>query len=380
MPSLRNTGTGPSAPLVYYAQTMPGIEQIAWLEVRKRFPHAALQEYLFAKDKNGILVFSYGGSPDDVLALRTVEDVFLLALSAEIAARTWSGLQEVTQAIEREALVEQAVRVFRKQRKLSPRLTYRIVTRLEGQHQYRRKDVEQAAQKGLERRFGDAWKLVEEEADLEVWVNLLGTRLLCGLRLSDRTMRHREYQSVHLPASLRPSVAAAMVLLTEPDENDTFLDPMCGSGTLLAERILGGAYRQVLGGDIDGRAVGAARQNLKGLGAHWQVSRWDARKLPLASASVDAVATNPPFGKQIGSPQELGQLYPTFVAEVARVLKPGGRAVVLTSQYGLLKEAVRRQPSLQIVRGYSIAVLGEWGRLYLLRKASEPASPADGGK
>jgi 23S rRNA G2445 N2-methylase RlmL len=252
-----------------------------------------------------------------------------------------------------------------------------VVTRLEGQHQYRRKDVEQAVLRGLERRFGDAWKHVEEEADLEVWVNLLGTRLLCGLRLSDRTMRHREYQSVHLPASLRPSVAAAMVLLTEPNENDTFLDPMCGSGTLLAERILSGAYRRVLGGDVDGRAVGAARQNLKGLGARWQVSRWDARKLPLASASVDAVATNPPFGKQIGSPQELGQLYPAFIVEMARVLKPGGRAVILTSQYELLKEAVRHQPDLRIVRGYSVAVLGEWGRVYLLRKASGQTMPAD---
>ncbi len=354
--------------MLYYAQTMPGVEQIAWLEVRRRFPHAMLKEYLFAKDRNGILVFEYNGPPHALLELRTTEDVFLLAISAEIAARAWSGLQEVRQTIEGAPLFGQAAQVFRKQRGIGPRLTYRVVTRLEGQHQYRRADVEQAVVQGLARRFGDRWMLVEEEADLEVWANLLGTRLLCGLRLSDRTMRHRAYQKVHLPAALRPSVAAAMVLLTEPGEHDTFLDPMCGSGTLLAERILAGGYQQVLGGDSDARSVEAARQNLSGLGEGWRVARWDARKLPLEAGSVDALATNPPFGKQIGSRQEIEELYPAFIAEVGRVLKPGGRAVILSSQYELIKEAVRRQRGLQIVRGYSVAVLGEWGRIYLVRK------------
>ena len=159
-----------------------------------------------------------------------------------------------------------------------------------------------------------------------------------------------------------------MILLTEPGENDTFLDPMCGSGTLLAERMLAGGYGQVLGGDSDARAVEAARQNLAGLGKGWRVARWDAKRLPLETASVDAVATNPPFGKQIGSRQEIEQLYPAFIAEVARVLKSGGRVVILSSQYELIKEAVRGQPELQIVRGYSVAVLGEWGRIYLLGK------------
>ncbi len=356
------------APRTYYAQTMPGVEQIAWLEVHQRFPRAVLKEYLFAKERNGILVFDDDTSPERLLELRTVEDVFVLALSTEITSRTRSALQEVTRAIETEPLFEQAVQFFKKQCGLGPRPTYRVVTRMEGQHQFRRVDVEQAVLRGLETRLGDVWRLVEEEANLEIWANLLGGRLLCGLRISDRTMRHRAYQVAHLPASLRPSVAAAMVFLTEPAATDTFLDPMCGSGTLLAERMLAGEYQQVLGGDIVGRHVEIARQNLAVLGKRWRVSRWDARKLPLAAASIDAVATNPPFGKQIGSRQELEHLYPVVLAEIARVLKPSGRAVILSSQYELLKEVLRQERRLQIVRGYSVAVLGEWGRIYLLNK------------
>jgi tRNA (guanine6-N2)-methyltransferase len=370
MPLSPRPAANAPAPAPYYAQTMPGVEQIAWLEVRQRFPQAALKEYLFAKERNGILVFDYAGSPESLLELRTVEDVFLLALSTEVAARGRGALQEVTRALERDALFEQALQLFRTQRGFGPRPTFRVVTRMEGQHQFRRLDVEQAILRGLRTRLSDTWQVVEEEADMEVWANLLGGRLLCGLRLSDRTMRHRAYQVAHLPASLRPSVAAAMVLLTAPDERDTFLDPMCGSGTILAERMLAGGYQQVLGGDIDQRHVDAARQNLATLGTHWRVSRWDARKLPLASASVDAVATNPPFGKQVGSRQEIERLYPAVLAELGRVLKPGGRAVILSSQYELLKETLRQQSGLQLVRGYSVAVLGEWGRIYLLKKTS----------
>jgi 23S rRNA G2445 N2-methylase RlmL len=349
---------------------MPGVEQIAWLEVHQRFPHAALKEYLFAKERNGILVFEYAGEPERLLDLRTTEDVFVLALSVEIASRARNALPEVTRAIADGPLFEQALHLFRQQRKPGPRPTYRVVTRMEGQHQFRRLDVEQAVFQGLARCLGENWRFVEEEADLEIWANLLGGRLLCGLRLSDRTMRHRAYQVAHLPASLRPSVAAAMVFLTAPEPHDVFLDPMCGSGTLLAERLLSGKYTQVLGGDIDGRHVEAARQNLEGMGKGWRVSRWDARKLPLAAASVDAVATNPPFGKQIGSRQDVERLYPAVVAEIVRVLKPGGRAVILSSQYELLKEVVRQQAGLEIVRGYSVAVLGEWGRIYLLKKTA----------
>ncbi len=359
-----------STQFTYYAQTMPGVEQIAWLEVHQRFPRAALKEYLFAKERNGILVFVYDSEPESLLALRTTEDVFVLALSTEITSRARGALQEVTRAIETDPLFEQALQLFRKWRKPGLRPTYRVVTRMEGQHQFRRVDVEQAVMRGLARRLGDAWRFVEEEADLEIWANLLGGRLLCGLRLSDRTMRHREYQVAHLPASLRPSVAAAMVFLTAPEARDVFLDPMCGSGTLLAERMLFGKYEQVLGGDIAGRHVEIARQNLEGLGTGWRVSRWDARKLPLASASVDAVATNPPFGKQIGSQQDVERLYPAVVAELARVLKPEGRAVILSSQYELVKDVVRQQAGLEIVRGYSVAVLGEWGRIYLLKKTA----------
>ncbi|MCP4416562.1 MAG: hypothetical protein GY805_08065, partial [Chloroflexi bacterium] len=94
----------------------------------------------------------------------------------------------------------------------------------------------------------------------------------------------------------------------------------------------------------------------------------DATKLPLATGSISKVATNLPFGKQIGSPKAIKKLYPAFFKELERVLGKNGRAVVLSSEYELVKTAVRRCNDLEILTGYSIAVLGKWGRIYIIRK------------
>ena len=57
-----------------------------------------------------------------------------------------------------------------------------------------------------------------------------------------------------------------------------------------------------------------------------------------------------------------------MLREAARVLKPGARAVLITSEYDMMRDALRAVSTLTIDRGYAVALLGEWGRIYLLRK------------
>ena len=193
------------------------------------------------------------------------------------------------------------------------------------------------------------------------------------MRLSDRTMRHRFERKIELPAALRPSVAAAMVFLTEPAADDVFLDPMAGSGTILYERMQAGPFARLLGGDIEPERVDAARKNVRGSrkkpGANAMqpdIRQWDARQLPLDAGSVDKVATNLPFGKQLRGAETPARLYPPVLAELQRVVRPGGRIVLLSSEYDLIKEEVRKLPRLTITTGYSVAVLGVWGRIYII--------------
>jgi 23S rRNA G2445 N2-methylase RlmL len=350
---------------------MPGVEKIAWLEIRDRFPQASFSEFLFAKDQNGIIAFEFPGRATELLNLRTTEDIFVQIASIDKLSRDWRDLRTIARRIERTPLLDQAIKMWPKAR---GRVNYRVISRKMGGHQYRRMDFEEAVVKGLQRRFRNQWKHVEDarprssQVDVEIWANILGSRLLCGLRLSDYSMRHRSYQVVNLPASLRPSVAAAMVLLTDPDPNDVFMDPMCGSGTLMSERALIAPYHQTLGGDILSTCVQATHRNLTHTQKSFTVYNWNACQLPCASNTIDKIAVNLPFGKQIGSRSEIERLYPCAFAEMARILKPGGKAVVLSSEYELVKDTIRQFRTLTNIRGYSIAVLGQWARLYIVKK------------
>ncbi len=55
--------------------------------------------------------------------------------------------------------------------------SYRIISRRAGRHQYRRKDFQEAVVAGIQRRYGEKWKLVEDKAGeaLELLVSLPDT-------------------------------------------------------------------------------------------------------------------------------------------------------------------------------------------------------------
>ncbi|CAE7569581.1 unnamed protein product [Symbiodinium natans] len=72
----------------------------------------------------------------------------------------------------------------------------------------------------------------------------------------------------------------------------------------------------------------------------WKQSAWYQLEAWLASASVDAVVCDLPFGKQYGSEADNVELYPAALAEFCRVLRPGtGRAVLLTNQANAVRLA-----------------------------------------
>jgi tRNA G10 N-methylase Trm11 len=92
----------------------------------------------------------------------------------------------------------------------------------------------------------------------------------------------------------------------------------------------------------------------------------------VATRSVDRIVCNPPFGKQLSTPEEIGPLYRAAIREFNRVLKPGGRAVLLVSEPDPLREAIKPHhwtPSRQL----RVEVLGQDATIGVWQK------PAAGG-
>ena len=347
-----------------YAMTLPGLEAVAAEEIADDFGGEV------KKTDRGLVVFRLPEIDASVLRLRAVEDVFLLAWGSDDLSYRAEDLKNMRRWTERAAW-DHLLRLHHAIRpKPKGKPTYHLVAQMTGRHVYRRVDAREALAKGLAGKFPASWRPAEENAAVEAWLTIDGRTAVCGLRLSDRTMRHRAYKLEHRPASLRPTVAAAMVRLAEPRAGQTLLDPMCGAGTILAEAIEYARPRRlglrVRGGDVEAQAVHAAEINLRRVGPA-RVERWDATSLPLDDASVDRVVTNPPFGKQLGRPEDIGPLYGRLAAECDRVLKPGGRAVFVVGEQealGAPARAARWKP----LRSLEVRVLGQPAVVSVWRK------------
>lgn len=344
---------------------LPGLEPIAEEEITRDLGGEV------KRTGPGLVVFRVPRIDASLLRLRTVEDVFLLAWGTDQLTYRAEDLERIRRWTDREVDWEQLLRLHHAIRpKPKGKPTYRLVAQMADQHGYRRVDARQALAAGLDGKFPASWRHAEEHAAVEVWLSIQGSTAYCGMRLSDRTMRHRTYKLEHIAASLRPTLAAALVRLAEIKDNQVVLDPLCGAGTILAEvheamRPLGRRV-QVWGGDRDANALRAAGPNLRPLGRTVLV-RWDATRLPLPDQWVDRLISNPPFGKQLSRPEEIAPLYRRVVHEANRVLKPFGQAVLLVSDYPALKEAARAV-GWKPVRQFKVRVLGQPAVLSVWRK------------
>jgi 23S rRNA G2445 N2-methylase RlmL len=65
---------------------------------------------------------------------------------------------------------------------------------------------------------------------------------------------------------------------------------------------------------------------------------------------VDRIVANLPFGKRAGSHAANVELYPAFLRRVRSVLRPTGRAVLLTEEKRLLRDAVQRTADLKVIK------------------------------
>ena len=330
--------TTPELPACY-AMVQPGLEEIATDEIERDLGGEV------KKSGRGLIAFRLPEITPDILKLRITEDVFLLAWGTDDLSFRASDLDRIanwTRRIHWDQLLKIHHAIHSKPK---GKPTWWLVTQMTGEHAYRRVDARKAMSRGLEGVFPASWKTAEENASVEVWLTIHGNQAVCGLRLSDRSMRHRTYKAEHLPASLRPTVAAAMVRLAGASPGQVVLDPMCGAGTILAEQVelarqRGAGRVTIWGGDLDPNALRAASANLRRFDPEL-LMHWDARRLPLPDASVDRIICNPPFGKQLNEPEEIGPLYRRAIAEWDRVLKPGGRAVLLVADPQPLLDAIR---------------------------------------
>ncbi|HVC32151.1 MAG TPA: methyltransferase, partial [Chloroflexota bacterium] len=362
----------------FLVQVVPGLEEIAADEIAGAIPDA---EFVAAwkkfDERASLLEYRSSHQPRQWLALGTVEDVFALAARARSIRGDRAGLSDLAAAILTSKYFERAMAALRACQPSAPR-TFRVVARKSGQHEFRRVDAQRTAEAAIGRRL-PALQLVPDDAAAEFWLTVVDREALLGVRLSTKELRQRAQPVDSIAASLKPTVARAMALLSRPRPTDVVLDPLCGAGTLLIERAAAAPFAALIGGDRDVSAVAKARANAAAAGLPIEVREWDALALPLADASVDVVLTNPPFGKKVeildADPRSF---YRRLLAELQRVLRPNGRLVLVTSQVDAAQSALRALPSPAIVRRrVPVLIRGERATIFAIEKAAEKAVAAE---
>ena len=180
--------------------------------------------------------------------------------------------------------------------------------------------------------------------DIRLNIHVAEDDATLSLDSSGESLHRRGYRQESVEAPLNEVLAAGMILMTGWNGETDFIDPMCGSGTLLVEAALiarnisPGVFRKefafekwtdfdqdlfdsiynddsqekdfqhhIYGYDIDMKAVNTARLNVKaaGLTKYITVEQQDFKDFT-KPAEKAIMITNPPYGERISTPNLLG--------------------------------------------------------------------------
>lgn len=169
------------------------------------------------------------------------------------------------------------------------------------------------------------------------------------VRIGPRPLSARTWRVADFPGAANATIAAAMVRLAGVQPDDRVLNLMCGSGTLLVERLLAGPAAAAVGIDVADDALAAARENLGAAGLTRRValaqadalapSSWPADLLP--GSSADVILADPPWGTLHGRHADAPAVHAGLLRAAHAVAAPGARLVVLTHEVKVMAAAVR---------------------------------------
>ncbi len=180
--------------------------------------------------------------------------------------------------------------------------------------------------------------------DIRLNIHIAEDKCTLSLDSSGESLHRRGYRQESVEAPLNEVLAAGMILMTGWQGETDFIDPMCGSGTLLVEAALiahnmaPGLFRKeyafekwpdfdsdlfdriynddsserefthhIYGYDVDIKAVNTARLNVRAAGLVNDITVEEADfKNFTQPKEKSIIVTNPPYGERISTPDLLG--------------------------------------------------------------------------
>jgi tRNA (guanine6-N2)-methyltransferase len=349
------------APRLLLASTFPGLEGPLAEEVAERLGAAVIEA------RRGRVTFPAPVDVRQALSLRAADRIELLLARVEDLPVSRAGL-DALEALGPSLELHEAGRMAAEALGVTGPTTFRVTGERRGAHAFTSMEAAAALGAGIVAATG--WRVRMTGFALDVRLAIDGADAWVGIALH-RDELHRRHGPPLGPAPLRCTVAHALLRMLAPRPGERIVDPMCGSATLPIELALAWPGCHALGGDLDGRALDRAEEAVARAGARVSLARWDARRLPLPRGSVDGVVCNLPFGTRVGSHRRNQHLYPGFVRELTRVLRPGGRAVLLTGERRLVERLAGRDRLLSVASEVAVELSGKGAVVFTVLRAAE---------
>ena len=191
---------------------------------------------------------------------------------------------------------------------------------------------------------GDRPNISVSNPDIRLNIHIAEDKATLSLDSSGESLHRRGYRQESVEAPLNEVLAAGMILMTGWKGGTDFIDPMCGSGTLLVEAALiahnmsPGIFRKefaferwtdfdqdlfdqiynddsqerefkhhIYGYDVDIKAVNTARMNVRAAGLTSDITVEEADFKDFKRPTEKSILVcNPPYGERISTPNLLG--------------------------------------------------------------------------
>jgi tRNA (guanine10-N2)-dimethyltransferase len=131
------------------------------------------------------------------------------------------------------------------------------------------------------------------------------------------------------PISLHPRYARALINLTGVKRGGTVLDPFCGTGGIVIEAADMGM--KAIASDFDEEMVIGCQENMEFYGLKLaDFETIDIGDIPERFSDVDAVATDPPYGRSTHTGGEpIDHIYMRAMESIPKVLSADGKAGIV---------------------------------------------------
>ncbi len=298
---------------------------------------------------------------------------------------------------------------------IPPKATFAVRADRIGEHDFTSLDVKREVGAGIIESYrestGKRLKVNLDEPDIEIYALVRNDEFVLGINTTGTSLHRRGYRVYNHPAALKTTLAAALVILTDLRNDEAFLDPMCGGGTVAIEAVhrirrypitlfrYDYAFRKLRIYDPNVEAsineellnnvriselptycVDISEKHLEGARANALAGRvYDVMRFIRGDStrsgtyefikndvgSIKYVALNPPYGMRFHNPKKIPMFYRDFLKVISNEL-PSANLALITAAIKAMEWALN-EVGVKVIKRLNVMHGGLPARIYLMR-------------